>query len=265
MKIARKLLLSIVASLILSLCSCDNNKNMTESMNNESSNTEYAVSFEGEWNRTNIPKAFCGSINIKNQKNNFFNFDFKGNTGINSGIISGTAQIIDEFKAVFTYENKYSNKLAIVTFILDKGELKVSAENNSDLGFGMGVRIDGNYITSEPNYTNANLIDSVLPKDLDKENARKLLGENAYELMAEVMDMGVQYINDELNYSGYLQGAGVGIDIKINGGFYYILGHCLEKSGYTLYTNDPAFQSTLPDYFNISNDETLNFVYKKLT
>ncbi|SEW44159.1 hypothetical protein [[Clostridium] fimetarium] len=295
MKIRRKFVLFIIASFVVSLCACghiidktasnnstsnitinettdntvlnkteSNNTVSTESTNTESSNLADGSSFEGEWNRTNIPKAFGGRIKITNQKNDFFDFDFRGWYGAHSGIISGTAQITDKYKSIFTYKDKYSNKTAIVTFIIDNGQLTVSAENNSALGFGFNVIIDGNYTIAEPNYTNANLIDSIFPRDADKEKAKNLLGQTAYEQMLDVMDLGIQYINDKLNYSGYIQGAGEGVDIKIDCDFYYILGYWLETSGYTLYTNDPAFQATLPDFFTKRTNATLNFVYKSL-
>lgn len=300
MKIRRKFVLFIIISFVVSLCACgrfndrtasnntesditknettdntelkkpeSNNTILTESTNIESTNTESSnlvdvAFFEGEWNRTNIPKAFGGRIKITNQKNNSFDFDFRGWYGAHSGSVSGTAQITDKYKAVFTYEDKYSNKTAIVTFIIDNDQLTVSAENNTALGFGFNVIIDGNYTSSEPNYTNANLIDSIFPLDAEKEKAKNLLGQTAYEQMLEVMDLGIQFINYKLNYSGYLQGAGEGVDIKIEGDLYYILGNCLETSGYTLYTNDPAFQSTLPNFFTKSTSATLKFVYKSL-
>lgn len=301
MKIRRKFVLFIIASFVISLCACGhiNNKaasnntasnittnettdntvlNKTNSNNTEStestksadstntvsSNLADVASFEGEWNRTNIPKAFGGRIKITNQKKDFFDFDFSGWYGAHSGIVSGTAEITDKYKAVFTFKDKYLNRTAIVTFIMDNGQLTVSADNNSALGFGNGVIIDGNYTTAEPNYTNANLIDSIFPQDADKEKAKNLLGQTAYEQMLEVMDLGIQFINDKLNYSGYLQGAGEGVDIKIDGDFYYILGYWLDSSGYTLYTNDPAFQSTLPYFFTKSTNATLKFVYKSL-
>ncbi len=223
--------------------------------------------FVGEWHRTNTIKAYAGKIIIKNQTDKSFDFIFDGLFGANSGGINGTASIINTDKAVFEYTSEYNKAdFAKVEFALEEDSLLVNLVDGSEsaLGFGHNVFIEGEYSKSEPIYKDDNTVDKTLPTDEIKEKMKTLLGESAYEQMLLVMENGIPYQDDKLTYSGFVSGAGLGVDLLIKDDKIYCLGYGLDKFGYyTLYTNDEAYKDTLPPFLHIDRpDYKLAFVYK---
>ncbi len=223
--------------------------------------------FVGEWHRTNTVMAFSGTITIENQTDESFDFSFFGLYGANSGTINGTAIIKEENRAEFKCVSENNETTAQVEFVLEKDSLQVNLIDGNEfaLGFGHNVSIDGEYTKSEPIYLDANIINEILPNDEIKEKMRILLGEDVYEQMLFVIEHGVRYQVDGLTYSGFVSGAGQGVDLLIKDNAIYCLGYGLDADGfiYKLYTNDNDYQDKLPPFMQIDRpDYKLQFVYK---
>ncbi|MBP1755323.1 MAG: hypothetical protein H6Q59_1721 [Firmicutes bacterium] len=224
--------------------------------------------FVGEWNRTNTYMAYTGIITIKNLTDKSFDFSFNGFYGANSGTIDGTAVMTDKNKAEFKYVPEYDETVfAKVEFVFEKDSLLINLieGDESALGFGHNVFIEGEYTKSEPIYLDANIINEILPTDEIKEKIRTLLGDDVYEQMVFVIEYGIRYKVDGLTYSGFISGAGEGVDLLINDNNIYCLGYGLDADGfvYKLYTNDQDYKDKLPPFMKIERpDYKLQFVYK---
>lgn len=224
--------------------------------------------FVGEWHRTNTYKAYSGTITITNQTDTSFDFSFYGIYGANSGSINGTAVITDKNTAEFQYTPEYNKIIyAKVDFVVADNNLQVKLTDGSKeaLGFGNNVSIDGEYTTTDPTYIDTDIINEVLPNDELKEKVCTLLGQDVYDQMVFVIENGVRYQMDGLTYSGFISGAGQGVDLLIKDDKIYCLGYGLDADGpvYKLYTNDNAYQDRLPPFMHIDrSDYKLEFVYK---
>jgi hypothetical protein len=271
------LIFGFLAMIILVSCS-NSNKLDTSSQQNDaipseptSSNsitsnpTKTNNNFVGEWNRTNTNTGTAAEITIKNQTLKSFDFSFIGAFGGNGGSIDGTATIIDTNNAVFEYTSETDKEYTVkVQFLLDNNCLKVDIidGSNSSLGFGSYVVIDGEYTKSEPIYTNANIINEILPTNEIKEKMKNLLGEDNYKQVLDVIQDGMRYEDTNLNYSGFLEGCGQGVDLLIKDNKIYCLAYFIGAEDYTLYTNDKNYKDTLPSFFHIDRqDYKLGFVY----
>ena len=227
------------------------------------------ITFTGEWRRTDIPKALTATIKITNQKEYSFDFNFSGQRAAYEGNIEGTATIVSPTTAEYSYKIEYPENSGEgkIVFILKDNIMTVSADpdNSSALGFGANVTIGGDYVSGEPFYTNENIVNEIFTTDIIKQKAESLLGSEKYQYMLEVMEYGFSYDQSEekqpLNYSGFINGAGMGVDIMIKEEKIYILLYTMQ---YTLYTNDIEYQNKLPSFFNTEahSDSKVNFVYK---
>jgi hypothetical protein len=222
--------------------------------------------FIGDWNRTNTVTGCAAEIRIKNQTAKSFSFSFLGLYGGNGGSIDGIATILDNNKAVFEYISEYDKEVfAKVEFVIENDILKVSVIDgfNYALGFGNKVYMDGEYTKSKPKYTNENIINEILPNEEIKNRMKVLLGEDAYIEMLNVIQDGARYDENDLDYSGFLDGCGQGVDLVIKGNKIYCLGYFIGEEGYILYTNDENYKDILPPFFHIDRtDYKLGFVYK---
>lgn len=222
--------------------------------------------FVGEWNKTNTTIGTAAVITIKNETLKSFDFSFIGVFGGNGGSIDGTATILDENKAVFEYKSETDIEGTLkVQFLLDNDSLKVGIVEgfNYSLGFGNHVVIDGEYTKSNPVYTNVNIINEILPTNEIKDKLKNLLGEDNYKQVLDVIQDGIRYEDNTLNYSGFLDGCGQGVDLLIKDNKLYCLTYFIGAEGYTLYTNDKNYKKTLPSFFHIDRqDYKLGFVYK---
>lgn len=279
MKIIKNIFIfCFLAMIILVSCSNSNklgtslhqNDNIPSESNSSNSITSKPTktnnNFVGEWNRTNTNTGSAAVITIKNQTLQSFDFSFIGAFGGNGGSIDGTATILDTNTAVFEYTPETDKEdTVIVQFLLDNNNLKVGIidDFNYSLGFGAYVVIDGEYTNSEPIYTNANIINEILPTNEIKKKMKTLLGQDNYKQVLDVIQDGMRYEDNKLNYSGFLEGCGQGVDLLIKGKKLYCLTYFIGTEGYTLYTNDKKYKDTLPSFFYIDRtDFKLGFVYK---
>jgi hypothetical protein len=232
--------------------------------------TFIAQDFTGKWNRTNIIKALSATIEISDQNTDSFHFSFEGWYAGHSGSIEGKATILSDSRAIFSVPNE-SDKTVLTNIYFELKDkdlwVHVSDGDNSALGFGKSVKIDGDYTKSSPIYTNENIVDEIFKDDAMKNRVKRLLGNTAYTEMITVMEDGIAYKNDTLTYSGFLTGAGEGVDIFIDGSKIYCLGYYLDREGFTLYTNDSMYKNELPSFMKCRTDITdykLNFVYQNV-
>ena len=96
---------------------------------------------------------------------------------------------------------------------------------------------------------------------------KKLLGEDAFNELVEVMEEGVSSDVEGPTYSGFINGAGMGADLIIDGDKIYCLvvnRYDENYDGYTFYTNDGRYKKELPAVMkeNANDEWPLKFVYK---
>ena len=223
-----------------------------------------AAGFGGEWRRTNVEKTDSATITITNVTGKSFEFSFEGFRGHNTGELDGTAAITEANKAA--YEFMYDDRKVKLEFVLNGGELTVSSEGDMYGMFGMGVYIEGEYTKGEPVYTNSGIVADVLGDNAER--VKKLLGEEAFEGLVQVMEDGTSYEAERSKYSGYIRGAGMSADLLVEGDKIYCLGLNLDDKydGYTFYTNDKKYAKSLPDFMkeNLNDAWELSFSYKDL-
>jgi hypothetical protein len=86
------------------------------------------------------------------------------------------------------------------------------------------------------------------------------------------MEAGAQYESDRLDYSGFISGAGMGVDLLVKGNKIYCLGYNLDENdedrGYTFYTNDGKYAREMPPFMPQDWKEregaALKFAYKNI-
>ncbi len=264
--IPKRLLLLLFPMLLLVACGHLKNDTPPSAVSSETIFTN--DNFVGDWNRTDTVQALAGTIAINNQTSNAFDFTFSGVYGANSGTISGTAVFVENNKAIFEHTSATDKtQTAKVEFSLVKDTLsvKVMEGDNSALEFGHNVFIDGVYTKSAPTYTNADVVDEVLPTEKAKQELRDLLGDKVYDNVLMVMKSGNRFDEDTLTYSGFIDGAGMGVDLLLRDDKIYCLTYGLTEGelNYTLFTNDKEYKDKLPPFLHIERtDYKLEFVYK---
>lgn len=228
--------------------------------------------FNGEWHRTNVDKAYGATITITKQTDKFFEFIFEGIAGANTGDLESRAVFTGIDRAICDFTDEFdANETAKIEFFLKDSILEVQVIQGTEmaLGFGAGVFISGEYTKGEPNYANADIVEKVLGTENIKKT-KKLLGESAFAGLVAVMEDGIENEAGDLTYSGFINGAGMGVDLLIKGDKIYCLGYNIDENdpdfGYTFYTNDSAYAKKLPRFMaeNLREDVSLKFVYMEL-
>ena len=222
----------------------------------------------GIWRRTNVGKEDRATITITNVTEKSFEFSFEGFHGANTGELEGTAAFAAGNNAVCEYKDVDMG--VTLEFVISNSELSVSAEGNTFGLFGMGVYIDGEYVHDEkgdPVYTNENIAEEILGVNAGR--VMELLGEETFAGLVTVMEEGVASDAEGLTYSGFINGAGVGTDLLIDGDKICCLALNLDENyaGYTFYTNDERYKKELPAVMkeNVNNDWALRFIYKEIS
>lgn len=220
--------------------------------------------FAGQWKRTNVIRALDASLKIYQQTDSEFRFDIEAMYAAHSGSLSDTAYFIAPNQAFCFLE---SNDQGLLLFTLIDDEICLEYDGSIyALGFGANVTAHGTYTKNTPSYTNANIVNDMLPTQELKDKMCSLVGDFAYEQIILVMEWGIQYSSEVYTYSGFISGIGVGVDFLINeDGKIYCLGYGLDEPGYTFYTNDAKYKDTLPDWIEIWREKyELSFVYKSV-
>lgn len=138
-----------------------------------------AESFVGEWNRTDIHSSYEGFIMIENQDEEGFDFEGGFCYYSHSGDIAGKAYYLSKNTAICKFDEY--GETEYIMFQLKDGRLVVSATaGSSTLGLGMNVSVDGEYITGEPFYTNATILEDTFKQE-DLDSLKSTLGEEVYE------------------------------------------------------------------------------------
>lgn len=231
--------------------------------------TEYisvdALDFTGEWHRTNTVMRLFANIVITNQTNESFDFVFEGYDTV-SGYMKGTAKFVSDRMAIYEVEDEWTKEYYTkVAFIILEESLCVEVYRDDKITQiqAYGPHIKGEYTKETPYYTNANLINEIFTTEEMKEKVKTLLGDKSYKYMTEIFDFGTQYEEEVLTYSGFIDHVGMGVDILLREDKIYCLLYIVYDGGYTFYTNDSAYQTSMPESFKIERaDYNLKFVYK---
>ncbi|MGN0330994.1 MAG: hypothetical protein ACI4D5_07085 [Kineothrix sp.] len=144
-----------------------------------------AESFEGIWNRTDIPSSLYGRIEITGQDEEGFDFTGEFYYYSHMGIAEGRAYFVAEDTALYEYEQEFAQEgespWQYILFEKRSEELHVLASAYSaELGFGMGVSADGEYIREEPVYTNEAVLEENFTEE-ELESIRQMLGQDFYQ------------------------------------------------------------------------------------
>ena len=258
----RKMFLAVICVLmVLLLSGCTNNPPAdVSSAAPVSSDIKSlgSVDFTGTYNRTDVIRAYQGTLEVTGQSGDSFSFYIEGWKGANMDQREGRAEIISPNKAVYKTEE------IDVYFSLDNDVLSVECDDNDWRFSGNGAQFFGDYTKSDPVYTNADIIDKTFPTENIKTKLCELLGEEAYDNLVMVMECGLSYKSCLLEYSGYVSGISAGADIRIYKDKIYCLLHLgWNDYEYTFYTNDVLYKSTLPAFMDSNlSDSEIDFVYK---
>jgi hypothetical protein len=230
-----------------------------------------APDYSGIWYATNTSQMTRAAVVIDNQTNTSFDYEYNGWWGANSGLWGGTAIISESGESA-----KHSSDEGEVVFSFDNEVLRISssAADGYSLSIGYHVYAEGEFTRGEPIYTDANILNEILPTVEIQSRVSELLGAAAYDDMLEVMKFGGQilFADDALNvftYSGFVHGGGLGVDLLIDGeNIYCLLYKIYDENGsvQTFFTNDATYSNALPPQFSgvIRDNFEVNYVYKSL-
>lgn len=141
-------------------------------------NVESRVSFEGDWERTNVTSGHIGSVNITGQGTDGFTFRGQFYYYGHSGFLEGKAFFIAPGVACYAQTPEKIMQNEYVLFFLQDEMLRLVASPKIDGGFGAGVSADGEYTKEQPQYIRAVPEDYFTQEELKK--IKDLIGEEAY-------------------------------------------------------------------------------------
>lgn len=161
---------------------------------------ENAENFEGTWYRTEVASSLGAEITITEQNEEGFAFIGDFYYYSHMGWIEGTAHFVAPNVAVFEYTHDLEGEIfgeaedttpEYLVFEKTQGGMRVFASAASaDLGLGMNVFADGDYITGEPVYTNATVLDDNFTAEV-QETIQSLLGDDYDTYFKTVVEIGV--------------------------------------------------------------------------
>jgi hypothetical protein len=230
---------------------------------------EVAENYAGVWHKTNAPRSERATVVIANQADGSFDYEFEGWWGANSGVASGTAFMQNGGGAIHNGDD------GDVSFVSDGDKLIISSvdADGQPISPNGHIYVAGEFTRGEPTYTNANLLNELLPTEELKARVFNLLGASAFDDLSEVAEYGTRrdYADetlDALTYSGFINGAGLGADLLLDGDKIYCLIYKNYDSGdwaQTFYTNDAAYTNVLPPQFVDARSENaaVKYVYRR--
>ena len=153
--------------------------------------------FGGHWARTQVHSSSSGDIEIENVNDEGFHFSGEFYYYSHSGEVEGDAFFISEDTAICRQfdEEDIDGEPAYIGLRITDGFLSV-IESGFVEGLGMNVYISGTYVQGEPDYTNANIVESTF-SDSELDEMKVLLGEDSYkELFIDDTELGVVTCSD---------------------------------------------------------------------
>ena len=144
---------------------------------------EQAENFEETWHRTDTASSLGADITITEQTAEGFSFVGDFYYYSHSGWMEGNALFVAPNVAVYEHINDWGEEIASEYLVFEKtaeGMKVYASAASADLGFGMNVSADGNYVNGEPSYTNATVFDDNFSEEVQAQ-MQTLLGETNYE------------------------------------------------------------------------------------
>ena len=153
---------------------------------------EDADNYVATWSRTNVGTGASAQIIITNQDAEGFDFTGEFFSYSHLGCLEGRAYFVTRNLAIFEYNQEgYEAPAQYVVFEMTGDGMKVIASGESgDLGFGMSVFADGTYVTGDPVYTNATILDDNFTPE-EQEGIKSLLGDKYEEYFKDVVEFGI--------------------------------------------------------------------------
>lgn len=208
--------------------------------------------FTGVWQRTGVPQSQATTITINEETKTSFFFSVNARSGANVGTTEGVAHLLTAEEATCTYN---TGDGATVTFRIKDKVLNVTVSNHDALGFGKGVTMDGDYVTSALEYIDENWVSEVFDSTAASMSYADLLDGDANLFLTDIMTDGSLVNQYEVSepagemYRFAVMEAGLGADIlRADSGKVYI-GLVGYDDDYVLYTNDPAYAKQAPQEF----------------
>ncbi len=172
-----------------------NNGEISEVISEEKVDT---VSYEGEWNRTDVASYEWARITISNWvENESFDVILDATYSYYSGTVRGTAQFITPNTAVLYDEDvmdiyEDSSNDCGVYFKFENNKIIVTHDNYLRMWFGGGgiATAEGTYIQGTPEYINSYDV-TELYSEQELEEIKKLLGEDYEYMFVFVVEYGV--------------------------------------------------------------------------
>lgn len=124
-----------------------------------------------EWNRTEVHSSHSAVLDIMDADTKGFNFQMEAQYYFHTGTISGKAYFVTENCAVYRLDEMETplslEDCEYVVFVFEDDCINVYASGNSaEMGLGMNVYVYGTYISEEPKYTNAGILEQTYTEDM---------------------------------------------------------------------------------------------------
>lgn len=217
---------------------------------------EDAEDFSGGWYRTNTASSYYGTIVIKNQDKEGFEFEGEFGYYSHSGSVEGKAYYLSENTAIYKYDDMGEEEYTeYVIFQLNGDKLMVCASaNGGALGLGANVCVDGEYVKGEPVYTNANILEETFTQE-QLDSLKNVLGEDIYgEFFVWPVEEGVITVSNCILENGAkakhydvfvptMGGYAFQLLMVENGNWYY-----LSESDMAGYNTNVAGELEFPEY-----------------
>ena len=210
----------------------------------------------GNWNKTDTLIGKPVSLTITDQKDGTFKFKFETPHLVGIYRLAGEAMIYDKNSAIFLSKQNNNTDLYII-FTKNNDTINVSFHRNFNKNNWI---IEGNYVQESPLYIDYK--SEIFKEKKLEQKVKTLMGETAFKQMIFIMDRAEH--QDRLTYTGTLEEKDMKVELLINNEHIYCLGYNLEKENWVLYTDDKNYKNSIPEFFKLYDNTTIEYVYKEI-
>ena len=175
----------------------DRDKKAYEKLYAKKKAVEAVPEVSGEWSRTDVHNSLSAWITISDVTKEGFDFSVEASYYSHSGNMEDHAFWVTGDVAVCKFEDEGGGESHYVLFVWQDDRLKVYAsESSGSFGFGMNVTMDGDYVTGEPTYTNADILKNTF-SDAQLDFLKEKLSESDYENFIFITENGGVSIEED--------------------------------------------------------------------
>lgn len=239
-----------------------------------------AENFCGNWNQTYVylqTNTLIGkpiSLIITDQKDGKFKFKFEAPQIVGIYRLEGEA-IINSNHTAYFINKQNGDEYTELMFTKEKDYIDIDMTYSDqyiyvpydDRNWAENHEIRGRYIQGTPEYIDYK--SEIFEDKKVEQKVKNLIGEKAFEQMIFIMDRSYDHWiwrpeQKKTTYTGILEEKDIKVELLITDKYIYCLGYNLEKENWVLYTNDKNYKNSVPKFFELYDNATIEYVYKEI-